>query len=49
MYHNINLIKTDRLDVYITRDNSHPYNNFYEPTSAVFLGFFLSELFFLQN
>lgn len=38
MYQNINLVRRDKLDLYDTRDASHPFNTFYEPATAVFLG-----------
>ncbi|EWS74692.1 plasma-membrane choline transporter (macronuclear) [Tetrahymena thermophila SB210] len=38
MYRNINLQKRDKLDLYDTRDQSHPFNTFYEPATAIFLG-----------
>ncbi len=38
MYQNINILQGDKLDTFITRDNSHPFNTFYEPPSEIFLG-----------
>ena len=49
MYHNVNLVRRDRLDLYDTRDSSHPFNTFYEPGTVIFLGIEVKQLSFNKN